>query len=595
MNRTIRFRAIAFWSTIALVLFVFLDVASADNWPSTFDVTGGEPEKGEHYIKRGPGGYFNWLKFYPVILIYFLWIKTTDWVNRDCQTLNLPYATWNAVVFFPFIIGMGLMFTVPIFFGGLAALLLFYFVPLGIYIGKRNSVVDPHQRVLTPSHIRHVFSRQAKTAGFDVDAEGKAAHEKGAPVKFASVSGSNHKRQANEIAARQGDGYQGAKTFVVDAIEQRCEKVMLDYAADGVTVKFQIDGVWHEADPQDRESGDNILAVFKNLANMKVEERVKRQSGIFDSEYKGTKYKSTLISQGTKTGERVILQLDPPTSSFESMDHLGMRPKMVEQLTELLAQEQGFVLFSSAPTNGLTTTLSVALRLTDRFMRDFVALQDVKSPEPLAENIDLTTWDTSKNETPEKVLLSLVRKEPDGIIVNELPNAETVRMLCEQAINEKMIISTIRAKEAVEALLRVLLLKVQPSAFADAVTAVVNQKLIRKLCENCKEAYEPAPALLQKLGIPAGRIESLYRPPDPAEQQKPCPDCNGIGYFGRTAIFELLVVNDSLRQALVKKPKLDVLRDLAKKSGHRNVQQEGIVLVAKGVTSLAELSRVLKQ
>jgi type II secretory ATPase GspE/PulE/Tfp pilus assembly ATPase PilB-like protein len=136
---------------------------------------------------------------------------------------------------------------------------------------------------------------------------------------------------------------------------------------------------------------------------------------------------------------------------------------------------------------------------------------------------------------------------------------------------------------------------VPAAKFAPAIRAVVNQRLIRRLCEDCRQEYEPSPQLLKKLGIPEGRIDRLYRPPDPAESDKPCETCNGIGYYGRTAIFELLTVDDKIRQALTQQPKLEVLRKISRQAGNRNLQQEGIVLVAQGITSVQELSRVLKQ
>ena len=140
------------------------------------------------------------------------------------------------------------------------------------------------------------------------------------------------------------------------------------------------------------------------------------------------------------------------------------------------------------------------------------------------------------------------------------------------------------------------LMKVPAQEFAACATAVVNQRLVRRLCDECKEAYTPPPDLLRKLGIPAGRVEVLYRPPQPsAEDREVCSHCGGIGYRGRTSIFELLNVTDKLREALVKQPKLDVLRPLARKEGNRSLQEEGIVLVARGVTAVPELMRVLKQ
>ena len=142
------------------------------------------------------------------------------------------------------------------------------------------------------------------------------------------------------------------------------------------------------------------------------------------------------------------------------------------------------------------------------------------------------------------------------------------------------------------------MLKVPAAEFAPAAAGVVNQRMIRKLCEKCKEAYAPTPELLKQLGLPADRVQALYRPPEPVPGQQPpppCPDCLGLGYLGRTGIFELLVVNDAVRQALMKTPKLDMVRAAARKAGMRTLQEEGIVMVVKGVTSLPELMRVLKQ
>jgi len=235
------------------------------------------------------------------------------------------------------------------------------------------------------------------------------------------------------------------------------------------------------------------------------------------------------------------------------------------------------------------------LGLTDRYMRDFIGFQSVDAPESLAENIELTTYDVSKGETPQKVLETAMRREPNGLVASDLPNEETAKMFCQYARKDRLIITSVRAKEAVEALLRVLVMKVPAADFAPAITAVLNQRLIRRLCDECKQGYEPGPQLLKKLGIPAGRVEHLFRPPDPNEEDKVCPKCNGIGYYGRIAIFELLVVDAEIRDALMKQPKLDVLRKVSRKSGNRNLQQEGIVLVAQGITSVQELSRALKQ
>ena len=137
-----------------------------------------------------------------------------------------------------------------------------------------------------------------------------------------------------------------------------------------------------------------------------------------------------------------------------------------------------------------------------------------------------------------------------------------------------------------------------PAEFAKAVTLVTGQRLVRKLCESCKEAYAPPPQLLRQLGIPEGRVQAFYRPPQPNAdnaKQEPCQACGAIGYVGRTAVFELLTVGDAVRKVLSADPKVDLIRQAARKDGMSSLQDEGVLLVAKGVTSLPELMRVLKQ
>lgn len=121
------------------------------------------------------------------------------------------------------------------------------------------------------------------------------------------------------------------------------------------------------------------------------------------------------------------------------------------------------------------------------------------------------------------------------------------------------------------------------------------QRLIRKLCPDCKVGYTPPSDVLRKLGIPAGKVEQLYRPPKGDEIEKPCKACQGLGYLGRTGLFELLVVNDKIREILIKQPKLPLLKEAARASRQRSLQEEGVLLVAQGTTSLQELTRVLKQ
>ncbi|MCH5376739.1 MAG: Flp pilus assembly complex ATPase component TadA [Planctomycetes bacterium] len=442
-----------------------------------------------------------------------------------------------------------------------------------------------------------------------------------APIEVKADSGCPAENQQREIAARQGEAMPPLKELIYDALVKNAAKVMLDYSRDAVTGSYLIDGVWHSIEPRDRETGDAMLIAFKLLGGMKPEERRARQEGKFQVEHKITKAKflGNVTSQGVKTGERVIIEVRPKkVKGFKTLDDLGMREQMQERLREHMRAESGLVLISAPPGGGFTTTWNVALNSTDRLLRDFVGIESKNHHETDVENINMTLFDETAGETPDQLMHKLMLTQPDVLTLPDLCNAATVNKLCQLANaskEAKLTIAGVRAKDAVEALLRVLLLKASSKDFAQAVRAVLNVRLIRKLNDTCKQPYQPPPQLLQKLGIPPGRVQALYRewqppPPDPEEEKKrkkkvlppgACPicemegpQCHGIFYRGRTAIFELLDVNDAMREALVKQPKLEVLRKIARASGHHGLQEEGILLVARGITSLNELQRVLK-
>ena len=372
---------------------------------------------------------------------------------------------------------------------------------------------------------------------------------------------------------------------------------MLDYTQQGMALNFMIDGVWIPREARDRESADPALAAMKLLCGMNPQDRQSRQEGPFTAEYQGKKLNATMASQGTPTGERVIIQFEDKKIHFKTIEEVGMRSKMEEQLRQLLGAEKGLVLFSAPPANGLRSSSNVFLHSTDRFTREFMAVEDEKNRYEEVENVPVSTYNSGAGQTPPDILLKVFRMMSNVLVVRDLVNAQTVEMLCEEIEEEsRLVIGAVRARDCCEALLRVLAMEAPAELFANAVSGVVCQRLVRKLCDDCKEAYTPQPQMLQQLGIPEGRVQAFHRPkpPDPENPKEICKKCNGLGYFGRTAVFELLQVGDNVRQVLIENPKLDLLRQAARKDGMKSLQEEGILLVAKGVTSLPELMRVLK-
>jgi type II secretory ATPase GspE/PulE/Tfp pilus assembly ATPase PilB-like protein len=583
--------------TIVVLLFLVCALDAAVAYAQAEPVpTAPVPAAGVSQQSRGPGFYFSIWKLGLYMALFWLWVKTTDWVSQDGYRVGTRYAIWNPIVAFSFPAAMLLFFLIPWFWVGYVLMVLAYVGPLTAYIIQRNSQLEYHQKVMTAPHLRHLVADLLGKMGVKIAAEKQAEADKGPPVKLVPMGGKDEPAdQANLLLARQSPGFVTAKELIADVLDHRGGAAMLEYSAAGAGVKYQIDGVWHDMPPRERANADPLLAVLKKLAARNENERRAKQDGKFGAEYKGTKYDVRILSQGVESGERAVVSLDDKKFSFKSFAELGMREKLVEQVKELIGRPQGFVLFSALPGQGLSTLFDVALRESDRYMRDYAEILDARKPEREIENVQVHKFDSAAGETPMKVLPAIIRTYPNAFAIRDLVDAQTVKTLIEQVPEERLVLASVKAKEAVEALLRVLLLKVSAKEFAPVVAGVVNMRLARRLCDECKQAYAPPAEVLKQLGA---KIEALYRPPQPIPGEKPkppCEKCAGVGYYGRTGIFEVLVVDDAVRKTLITNPKLDALRLAARKAGMRTLQEEGILLAAKGVTSLPELMRVLKQ
>jgi type II secretory ATPase GspE/PulE/Tfp pilus assembly ATPase PilB-like protein len=580
-----------------LAVVAFLAVADArTGWAQDYGTFPPYPGIDAQSITKfplGPGYYLSWIKMAACWVIFLAWVASVDWMSRDGTALHLAYRRWNMLAFFSFVVAFILLWVIPWFWLALPLLVLAWVVPFTVYVVHRNATAAIDETVFTPGHIRFWLSERLKVIGIKIAAEG-GRRGKGPPVELKAQGKDDRTNAGNLLLARQSLGYALVQGLVAETLSRRADTLLMDFTQASVGMRYQIDGVWHDAEPRDREAGDAILAVMKTIAGLDAKQRVKRLEGAFGAEIEKVKYTCRLVSQGTKTGERALMQLTGRKKKLDRLADLDMRAKLIEDLKATLALPQGMAVVSAPPAGGLTTLFAATISEMDRFVRGFVGVESTAIKELNVENVPITAFDPTAGQTPATILPKLIREHPDVFIVPDMVDAESATILCDQVESEnRMVVTSVRAKEAAESLLRVMMLKVPPAKFATAVIAALNERLIRKLCAKCKEGYAPTPQVLEQLGIPAGRLEAFYRPPQQPEEV--CPECQGIGYLGRTGIFELLIVDEGVRQALTTTPQLAAVRQAARKAGMRTLQEEGIVLVAKGITSLQELMRVLKE
>lgn len=427
------------------------------------------------------------------------------------------------------------------------------------------------------------------------------------PVEFKPKAADPQAAQALLINARQNPGFQVIAGQLGHALAARATDVLLDYSQNAVGMRYQIDGMWEQLPPMDRETGDAMLVTLKTLCGMNPADRRSAQQGSVGLKSPRGKVQCRVRSQGVKTGERVLIRLENEKIGFETLADLGMREGQQTQLRDALNGSGGVVVISAPKGAGLTTTWYVALHAADRFMRDFHSVEERKNPDPEVINIAQHFYDEGEDASASKVVRTLLLKEPDVLIMPDLINDEIIEQICDQIekLNKQMVTRTI-ANDAIEAVARLMAKhKSVAKTLLGKISTVTNQRLVRRLCDDCKQSFQPSPQLLQKLGIPQGRVTVLYRQfvPPPIEQQvdekgrpapiPPCPTCGGRGYYGRIAIFEMLTMTPQLREAFTKTKDLGKLRAYAAKLGHKTLHQEAILTIARGLTSLEEVRRVL--
>ncbi len=426
------------------------------------------------------------------------------------------------------------------------------------------------------------------------------------PIEFKPPVSDKQQQQGILIACRALESYPVLVMMLDHALHQRADQILLDCTAQGVAVRCRVDGLWEAMPPMDRPTGDGVVFVLKRLCNLNPADRRNRQSAKLAVGLRGD-WILEVVTAGVPTGERIQIRIEPKKPVLKSLADLGMREKMQEQLKALLNGNDSLFVFSAPATHGLPTLWRVGLESADRFIRDFHIIEDVANQTPEIINIGPHTFDRAAGETPMTVLKSLLLKQPDVIVVPDFVDDETTKIICEEVSEEhRFAITRVTANSAIEAILALL---AGNRAHAKSLTAIfngaINQRLVRRLCDACRQPFTPSPQLLQKLGIPPGRVQVLYQPfiPPPPEQRVDakgnpieipiCPKCGGRGYLGRMAIFELLKFDDEIRKAFLQSPTPEKVLQVARKQGFLTLQEEGVLAVATGATSLQELQRVL--
>lgn len=425
------------------------------------------------------------------------------------------------------------------------------------------------------------------------------------PLEFKPPVGDKQQQQGLLVSCRQVEQFPNVIMLIAQALKNRADQILMDFAQQGVAVRFRVDGLWETMPPMDRPTGDAVLVILKRLCVLNPADRRSRQTNKLPVSLNGD-WIIEFLSQGTPTGERVLMRIEPKKPMLKTLSDLGMRDKMQEQVRGMLNADEALAIISAPPGHGLPTMWRISLEAADKFVRDYHIFEDKNLAEAELINVTQHLFDSKAGETPMTLLPSLLLKQPDVLVLPDFVNEQTVQTVVEEVLEEhRHAITRLVAPTAVEALIKLAVTyKNHAKQLMKLSIGVTNQRLMRRLCDKCRQSFQPTPQLLQKLGIPAGRVQALYQPfiPPPPEQRvdakgnqieiEICKQCEGRGYYGRIGVFEFLSVNDAIRAAVLQQPTAAHVGAVAKQQGHRGLQEEAILTVALGLTSLQELQRV---
>lgn len=409
----------------------------------------------------------------------------------------------------------------------------------------------------------------------------------------------------NAEKVQTSPGYPPLIMMLADAFTNWTQWIVLDFMPEAVSVRYQIDGIWHDMPGMDRQTGDYVAAVLKQVAGLNYRVRDSHQAGSFKAELYFNKYGVQVRCEPVPSGERIAIKIDLPRTEPDTLVEMGMREKSVEQFRTLFAKQQGLIVASTLPGDGASTLWKGVKAAGDRFMSDYVTLEPEGQVEPEVINVNSVTY--PKDQSFAAALEKLMLREPDAVF---LPRVKDPKVL-ETAISmirkfKRLIVVQLEAHSAADAIYRLLVLGAQPADLAELLLGSIAQRTARRLCDNCKQPYQPDPQTLSRLGIPAGRVRQFYAPFDPqqfAEVDKngntilppPCEHCNAASYFARLGLFELITMDDDLKRLITQGRPLAEMQEMLKRKGVRSFREEGIAAIALGQTSIEEIQRVLKK
>jgi type II secretory ATPase GspE/PulE/Tfp pilus assembly ATPase PilB-like protein len=509
-----------------------------------------------------------------------LWAFVASHIDKDLDYYYLKRTLWNLILLGMAVLALGLWLMIPIFWIGFPVAVIVIISVLVGYHFYRNGHVPPSAK--------WSFDLDSFRAQWDESQRKKA--QRAAVIRVMDKDG-------QMVDVPTGDDplvavFEALENILDFALPRRAERIDMLATANETVVAVQIDGVKYPQTKLDSKTGVTMIDFIKKHAGMDVEDRRKRQEGKMRVLHDAS-HEVMAMSHGSTRGLSLTLLIDPTALRSMKFKDLGLLDTQQEQVASIFDEQDRAVLVVSPPHQGMTTTLYSFVNEHDPYMTNIMSLEDEVHFE--LEGVSHGQIKTGQDSpTIAKQLESMLLREPKVVLLSQLTDADTAKLIGRFA-DEARFYMGLRQKDSFTALKAWVKATGDKELAGHALRAIVAQRLLRKLCETCRVAYKPDPKLLKKLNLPVDKVSQLYKHSGKVmvkEEEQTCPDCMGLGYRGRRAVFEVMLFDDECRK-LIADGQLDQLKNRLRKNRMLYMQEAALNLAAQGITSVSEISRVL--